>query len=85
MLSCLSCLSKSDTINPPELGEVLAAAFDKSYASGGGRSSILWHDAGHELPPEAELINDVAGFIIAMTGEDNGVVKENENEKDNDR
>lgn len=50
----LHCLSKSDTMNPPELGEELASCF------GVASSQVLWHGAGHKVPPRDSLGEVVA-------------------------
>ena len=42
-LPTLHCLSKADTISPPELGQELAACFGPS-------AELLWHDLGNAMP-----------------------------------
>ena len=53
-LPTLHCLSKADTMNPPELGEALAGCFRHPPAQ------LLWHSIGHQLPPNEELPKVVA-------------------------
>lgn len=48
-LPTLHCLSSVDTINPPSSGEVVASCFNHPKAE------ILWHDAGHTMPPRESL------------------------------
>ena len=47
-LPTLHCLSAMDPMNPPELGEELAGCF-------GDSAQVLWHDAGHDMPPRDRL------------------------------
>ena len=54
-LPTLHCLSQSDQMNPPELGEELAGCF-------GASAQLLWHDAGHKLPPR-ERLKEVAAWL----------------------
>lgn len=51
----LHCLSRADTVNPPGLGEELARSF-------GATAQVLWHDAGHALPPKDKL-TEVAAWL----------------------
>lgn len=47
-LPTLHCLSSSDGVNPPALGDELAGCFGPS-------AHVMWHDGGHELPPKPRL------------------------------
>ena len=60
-LPTLHCLSTSDTVNPPALGEELAECF------GSASAQVLWHDAGHELPPKPRL-GEVAEWMDLAVG-----------------
>mgnify|MGYP006156615837 CR=1 FL=1 len=42
----LHCLSKLDTVSPPELGEELAGCF-------GQTAEVLWHDRGNAMPDKS--------------------------------
>lgn len=50
----LHCLSGADSINPPALGEAVAGCFRHPAAE------LLWHDAGHQMPPTERLAEVVA-------------------------
>ena len=54
-VSTLHCLSKADRTNPPELGEQVASYFLPA-------SKVLWHDAGHQVPPAASM-SEVSAFL----------------------
>ena len=58
-LPTLHCLSAVDEMNPRELGESLAACFRHP------RAELLWHGAGHTLPPEGEPTSQVLAFMNA--------------------
>ena len=60
-IASLHCLSKSDTINPPELGEWVADCF----APG---ANTLWHEGGHIIPGDGgerdkETVAAIATFL----------------------
>lgn len=59
-LPTLHCLSEVDSMNPPELGEELASCFGPS-------ATVLWHDAGHDMPSKDKL-NDVAVWMDQAGG-----------------
>jgi len=54
ILPTLHCLSAEDAINPPALGEELANCFPNA--------EVLWHGAGHQMPPKPRL-KEVAAFM----------------------
>lgn len=52
----LHCLSAVDNMNPPALGEALATCF------GPTTTEMLWHDAGHVVPPPDKVV-PVVSFL----------------------
>ena len=49
-------------MNPPDLGKELAECFG---TGDGGTASVLWHSAGHEMPPQ-DMLNEVAAWLDAQ-------------------
>lgn len=62
ILPTLHTLSKVDKMNPPDLGKELAECFG---TGDGGTASVLWHSAGHEMPPQ-DMLNEVAAWLDAQ-------------------
>ena len=56
----LHCLSQSNTVNPPALGEDLAACF-------GTTAEVLWHAGGRSMPGKTWW-KDSKGFPDRATG-----------------
>ena len=57
LMPTLHCLCATDDMNPATMGEDVASCFAP-------RSELLWHAAGHALPPAGpEGLGAVAAFL----------------------
>lgn len=64
LMPTLHTLCKADDMNPAELGEEIAGCF-------GPRAEVLWHAAGHAVPPPGpEGLDSVAAFLERAMNDD---------------